>query len=187
MCQNLEYEEGIIDDAFYRANGPFNPEVAPLSGHKPMGWSQMAAIYNHVSCIEAKFTATFSSKSDNSATAHSIVGLRLDADVVMTSPNTTALCEQPGTMWKPLSPGDASTGLVTMTKKFNAKRFFGVSDVNGAAGLKSTVVALPAELAYFHLFVRRADDAVAFAPVLLQGFITYKLKWSEPKEMVASA
>ena len=186
MCETLEFEDGVVDDAWFRANGAQNPEVAPLAGHKPMGFDEMADIYNHYCVLDAKLTGTFSSKSDNSITAHSVVGLRLDADVVLTSAVTTALCEQPGTSFRSLTPGDASTGMTQIMKKFRASKFFGVRDPNGKTALTAAPAALPAEQAYFHVFVRRGDQEVPFSPVLFQGFITYKIKWSEPKEMVQS-
>lgn len=103
------------------------------TGHQPMGYDQLAAIYNRYLVTGAKIRVTFESRSD-AANSTAIVGLTSHENQTF-YPSTLAevhkLIEQGKTAYKYLGTSTGSRSLCTLTRKVSMRKEFAVKDLIG--------------------------------------------------------
>lgn len=177
---------GAAVSKFYRANGPYDPVVA-VGGHQPMGYDQMSLLYNHYVVLGAKLTATFTPRVANATGAAVISGIELTDDTtVATTPRYTILEQRKG-LYRTITTSNDKP--FTVSRKFSAKKFFNVKDVkDNVTRIGATNSSVPAEEAYFRIFMMSGDIGVADDPPAFNCLVTldYIILWSEPKELAGS-
>lgn len=182
----LDAGVGTISKVYFRANGPYDPEVA-VGGHQPLGWDQITPFYNHYTVLGSKLTASFSSAGPSAQYGpSSVCGVYLSDDSV--TPNTVStIMEQGLGRWRYVAQtSQKGAAASSVTNTFSAKRFFNVTDVKDVDKLRSTIVTLPADEALFTVWTGSmdpAEDPTTFAYVVT---IEYIISFSEPTSLVQS-
>jgi len=168
----------------YAANDLFDPQIA-TGGHQPMGFDQWSVWYNHYVVTSAKITVKLMPTS-STAQIMSAFGVFLSDDTA-TSSSSQVLKEQGLTKWKYFSHEQASRGVYTVSKTFNAKKFFGVKDMrDNLARLGASVAASPAEIAVFIIWAQVVDEATTTGAAHAEIVITYNVEFAEPKLVAQS-
>jgi len=187
IINELDVEPGgSAVSLFFRANGPYDPEYA-VGGHQPMGFDQMSLLYNHYVVLGSKVTATFTPRIANTSGAAVVSGIEITDDAVVTTVPRHTILEQRKGLYRTVTTSNNKP--FTLSRKFSAKRFFNVKDVkDNVTRIGAPNAALPAEEAFFRIFMMSGDVNVADDPPSFNVLVTvdYIILWSEPKELASS-
>lgn len=170
---------GALHINSYSANGMYDPDITG-TGHQPMFFDQLTAIYNHYTVLESKITIQASPRSSNSLPV--VFGVYLNDDSSVPYSGVESLCENSSTVWTTVAQGQPATRLV---KKFRASDHFGpgvISDPN----LQGTASANPTEQMCFTVFVVAPNGTASTERLDLLVTIEYTAVWQELKEIAAS-
>lgn len=184
LVYRQEFQLNPVDDSptyqIFRTASLYDPDYTHAGGtggeHQPMGFDQLAALYNHYEVYGAKITFTVIPNNNNC-----YFGITLDDDATGTT-NLTEMMEQRGTKWRimPLT----GTRALSITHTYSQKKTFGKS-MRGDDSLRSLVTTSPTEGQYFMCWcagVNSADPA-AFNCIVR---IEYFAKFSELKTLTQS-
>lgn len=166
----------------FSANSLYDPDVTGV-GHQPLGFDNLAAIYNHYLVKGAKITIRGISANDSAVDGALMVGITLDSDETTLS-GVDDVIEQGNTAYK-LMPNKGN-GQLLLSKTFSAKKQFGVKDLEDAPAMHGRSGGNPTERQYFRVW---AAPLVAGADALIQYFhatIEYTALWTEPKDLAGS-
>lgn len=170
---------GVLSVYNFSCNGMYDPNVSG-TGHQPMFFDQVNAIYNQYCVIGSKITVEWTCPG---AAINMVYGIVIN-DNTAAPPSLNAAMEHPSCISRTY-PYNAYTNPSTfMTKKFSAKQNFGRVPVGNSAftGNGSTN---PSEQMYYQLFV----DSSA---VSTQGTLTAKVTidyiavWTERNDIATS-
>lgn len=162
----------------FRCNGMYDPNQTG-TGHQPLYFDQMSALYNHYVVIGSKIEVRFTHAAQTNLAQH--VMLRIDDDATVPT-NTQETMEQNGGKFKVLPAG--SPYQVLLKNGWSAKKFFGGS-ILANTSLQGTPGSDPAELSYYQIAIRPMDG-ITDATVHMQVKITYIAVWKELKEIASS-
>ena len=178
MQNVLKYVEEVqlsIDGSGYgqyifSTNGMFDPNTTG-TGHQPMYFDQMYAIYNHYHVIKSKMNATITRMSVAGDVNAVIV---IDDDATTGATKYRTLAERTGAVtWTAFPAAGVSP---TKTKYWNAAYTFGGNTIDNPQ-LQGTSATNPAEQSHFVIGVEAADAATGTVNVLVE--IYYTAVWSE--------
>lgn len=170
---------GIATVYRFSCNGMFDPNITG-TGHQPLYFDQLSAMYNHYTVIGSK--ATLKLIPTTSTTAATKFAFIINDDTVSTPTTIDGLAEQSkGSSW--VVPA-ASNNPRTMSKTWSAKKTFGGS-VLANDELKGDPTANPAEQSYFQLNFQAADETATVA-FFVEWAIEYIAVWSELKDIAQS-
>lgn len=144
---------GSVSTQVFRANSLFDPDYTGV-GHQPIGFDQLAAMYDHYIVTGSTARVTPVGNFANST----MCTLLLSDTSTGPTPWTTA-AEQPGAQVRILQGnGSSSSTQKPMIVSFDAKTFFGVKDViDNRDNLGALCDTNPADGAYFIVSVQAAD------------------------------
>lgn len=186
----LYYEDGIIrtttvgGTAIYTfsANGLFDPNITG-TGHQPIGFDQMMALYEHYTVIRSHIKVTFF----NSSAEPARVAIYLSPDNI--TPSRTAIMEN-GLIKTRMISGDTGAGThrqATIELTCDVPKYFGKSyqSILAETEMSGTIAANPAEQVYFVIAIWNPvgiDDANVGLDVVL----SYDSMYWEPKKLASS-
>lgn len=172
---------GALSIINFRANGMYDP-YATGTGHQPMYFDQMSALYNHWTVIGSKITVTFCQLPDAAGTRPPVtVGCFLNDDTTSTG-GFYAILENAQARHKTMTQ---NTGVpVTIVNKYSAKKNFGGSIVNNSLFI-GTIASDPAEQMYYTLFAESSASITA-CTVMWKLRIDYIAVWTELKDLINS-
>lgn len=128
----------------FRTSGLFDPDYTHAGGtggeHQPMGFDQLAVLYNHYEVISAKITFTVIPNNNNC-----YMGVTID-DNATGSTDLVQMMEQRGTKWR-IMP-QSSSRVQSITQYYSQKKTFGKA-MRGDDSLRSLVTTNPTEGQYF--------------------------------------
>lgn len=160
-------------------NGLYDPNVT-TSGHQPMYFDQMMALYNHYYVIGAKMTVKLIGYESNTVPANCILWMNDDTAVTPSTANN--LIEEIATSATLLgSGGDTS---ITLSLKYSPKKTFGGS-VLANVSLQGSATANPDEGSYGYISVQAADLASTVS-VIAQIIVEYIVIYTELKDIGGS-
>lgn len=141
----------------YRANSINDPaatrsaSVGGTPDHRPLGYNQWAAVYNHYIVLGSKIRVKASSgNSSNPTTAGGIISILL-SDQATPNTNPTTVFEQGRTSYKQMA-SNSNDGSISVMKTFSPKKFFNISKLKDNVDLLGAPMASdPTEEAYYHL------------------------------------
>lgn len=163
----------------FSCNGLFDPDISS-TGHQPMYFDQVAALYNHYNVISSKITVKF---APGSATVN-VIGIYIEDDTTVTPTSADAMCEQPSGVSSLLLAGAGPSEVVTLTKKWSAQSAFGASPLQND-NLQGSSGANPSEQQYFTIF--QADSQLTNAStVIFSVMLEYDAIWDELKNLTQS-
>lgn len=163
----------------YSCNGMYDPNITG-TGHQPLYFDQLAAIYNHYTVTGAKISIT--ACVPNSGVA-AVIGVYVNDDATATPTTSSSLCEQSSCTYRVINPSLAAQ-TVSYSRKWSASENFGpgvVSDPN----LQGTAAANPTEQQLFTVFAQ-GIDGVTNVSVDFLVTIEYDAIWQELKDIAAS-
>lgn len=175
---------GTLTSYNFSANGMFDPNITG-TGHQPMFYDQMAAIYNHYCVIGSKCTVEFvcTNTSTTAANSDATVGIILNDQTAI--PTIAGLLEHPTSKHRMVGAANTMGSLPTkFVQKFSAKKNFGKFD-QGNSNFTGSISTNPAEQMYYTLFV---DGTQATNGVIVRAMVTisYIAVWSERTSVGAS-
>lgn len=171
---------GTLAKYVFSANGMYDPDITG-TGHQPMGFDQLAILYNHYCVVGSKITA----KVFNYDTGQTqIAGVTLLDTASGFTGDVHQYIEQGHSKYVILGRQNADLSK-SVSKTFSAKKFFHKSKPMDEDDLAGTALANPAEEAFYHL-VAAPIGAVDTAPVQVLVLIEYTAIWTEPKTLAQS-
>lgn len=177
-CFSMNAPIGVPTQYAFSANGLYDPNITG-TGHQPMGFDQMMALYNHYEVIGAKITLT----AINSGTVEGFnMGIKLDDNSTLAANDLNNSFEHPMTSWRSISSTYDTPNSITQT--FSQKSFFG--DKSGDRETWGDAAANPIDQAYFICIVGPVTSTQDLATLPMVAQIDYLVKWHEPKDFVAS-
>lgn len=171
---------GVLGSQSYRCNGMFDPDYTS-TGHQPLYFDQLAALYNHFTVTASKITVKFLAGTANSAVPL-LVAMYVNDDTSVTPANLYNQAEQ-STARFGMVPVQGN-GTLVLTSKWSAKENFGpgvISDPN----LQGTSAADPTEQQLWSIQYQSADLA-ATSTCYAQITIEYDAVWQELKDIGGS-
>lgn len=169
---------GVMQNLNWSCNGLFNPFITG-TGHQPMYFDQMGALYNHYTVIgsSCKFKLVPSSGSQLAM----VVGAYVNDDTTSQLAINTIGEQSTGTR---ILIGADSDKNYTIRKKWSAKKWFGGS-VLANNDLEGTTVGNPNEQSYYSFFLQAAD-ATDTVSIWVDVEISYIAVWAELKDIAGS-
>lgn len=162
------------------ANGMYDPNYTG-TGHQPMYFDQLSAIYNHYTVIGSKITYRITPTAETNVAL--VYQLHLNDDVTSPDQYMDRIGEFSGTRKNLLiAPKDNRTR--TLTMKWSAKKTFGGS-VLGNDLLQGSSAANPTENSFYQLNIIPADVSTT-VNFYIQAFIEYIVIWDELKDIAQS-
>jgi len=126
---------------FVSANGIFDPNITG-TGHQPLGFDQLMAVYNHYVVLGSTIKATFFGREDTNASQSSVVGIYAD-DSAANSYTAEGLIEGSGrNKWAVIT---ASDQIATLYDKYKSSVVFSKVPMADSTQ-KGSVSANPSEV-----------------------------------------
>ncbi len=183
MFMSHEYREtkpivcttGAISSYVFTCNGMYDPNITG-TGHQPMYFDQMSAIYDHYTVFKSEIVYEFIVK-----TADQMVGTYIDDDASIT--NDPVLCGELPTGSSNLLSVLAAKPL-TIRKTWDAKAYFG-GDIFDNDVLQGSASANPTEQSYY-VVVTQPFDGTSSTTLYMNVCIKYHAVWDELKNISSS-
>lgn len=162
--------------ATYRfcANGMYDPNTSG-TGHQPMFFDQMAALYNHYCVIGSKIRITVINQTSSGVAG--TVGVINNDDTATSYSDITAFSEQSAGKCR-LIPG-GSTTTTYLGNKFSAKKVYGGS-ILGNNNLAGSGTTNPGETHFWDIGYQTVSGTNA---ITIKVDISYIAVWSELKDI----
>lgn len=180
---SLDPAAGALATYTYRANSIYDPNYS-AGGHQPLGYDQLSVLYAHYIVQRAHIKVRVAGSIAGTAGVFTLS--LLDGP---TSPTPwTAITEQPRCKFMVLSgTGSASKDVPSLSIDFNAKSFFGVTDVNdNRDSIGALVGANPEDCAYFSISYQAADLSADMNAIGVVVTIEYDVLFSERENLAGS-
>lgn len=186
MVMTHEYEEninitstgGAMTVTRFALNGMYDPNISG-TGHQPLNFDQMTALYNHYTVIGAK--ATVSVINQTSGGTAGVFGITVNDDISVAFTDISGLGEQGAGKTRLLAA--AMNQPETMTQTWSAKQTFG-GDIMANNSLSGTVSANPSELSYLDVVYQALGGATTAVSVKVH--IEFIAMWTELKDQAQS-
>lgn len=172
---------------YFRAHSIHDPDYTGI-GHQPRGHDELASHYSRYHVLSS--TCHVKVGSAGTATQDQvIVALNIDKDA--TAPpgyanDQWSQLENQGTSWVYCADGDGAIGVKSLTKRYNAKQYFG--SIWDAEDTGSSFGTNPNRNVYFRLGAISADATTTSAPTRVNCVvsITYVVELSGRLDIVSS-
>jgi len=156
----------------------FDPDVSG-SGHQPLYFDQLTAIYNHYTVLTSTIVIRWRSRGSSASV---VAGVFINDDSTVTPSNAVFRLEQSSAVYKTI--GYQQSEEVVVTKKWSAKQAFGPSAISDP-NLQGTSSANPSEQQMFTITMSPLDGSTT-ATIDAFVTITYDCVWQELKDIAAS-
>jgi len=175
----LTSASGVLATYKFSCNNMYDPNFSG-TGHQPLYFDQMAALYDHFVVIGSKIKFTL--VPGGATTAPCAFGINVNDDTTVVPSEFTSLSEQTQSNIKYFAPNN--TKPLALTKTWSAKKFFGGS-ILANTELQGSPASGPTEQSYFALYIQSLDGATTAACYAVVE-ITYIALWKELKDIAAS-
>lgn len=171
-----------ISSYLFSCNGLYDPNITG-TGHQPLYFDQMTALYNHYCVVGSKITAKL--MADDAATAakgYRFVGFVNDDNSYPSSTDLNVIEEQ--TLAKSITAQPNNSRPLMLELKWSAQQYFGKS-VLANDELQGTATTNPVEQSYF-AFGALCTDGVSPLNLRLEVNIEYTAIWKELRDVGTS-
>lgn len=165
----------------FSCNGMYDPNITG-TGHQPMFFDNMAALYDHYTVLNAKITVVYIPTPQSTITSHNFVVGLLDASAFATN-NSNYLGENPS-MTSLVVQASSNNQVNIITKYWNAERVFGSRALSDSQ-LRGTPSANPSEQTYFGIMIQDTL-AIGTAEGDISVTIEYDSMWTEAKNQTGN-
>lgn len=174
--ERLTSTTGVIQTKNFRCNGMFDPD-ASATGHQPMYFDQISAIYNHFTVVKSNIKVTFTPEGGSSFAAF---GVFINDDTTVT-PTILGCLEQ----------SSAQNGIMTITTSdpqvrrsyWDAVKAFGPSPLAND-NLQGSGSADPTEQQVWTIWCGNSTATTVNIAILVE--IEYTAVWDELKDVDVS-
>lgn len=172
----------------FRANSVFDPDYTGV-GHQPMNFDNWASVYDRYVVVRSKITVHRVPNSQ-AAIVPMCYGITQTSDVAGISglASLDDLLEQKSaSRWRSpnYTSNSAGSGTNKVQKTFNARRFFGVSDIKDGQAYGALVTANPSHDAYFNVWGSAIGGNTATAAHFI-ATIDYTVLFRDPISQAGS-
>ncbi len=183
----LKYKEAVLLDPsagqfktyLFKTNDLYDPNYTG-TGHQPMGYDQLAAIYSHYVVTNSRIKVT-----QITAPANPSVWGVLVSDNNGSSGPWPAVCEQPGQCVSFMAPTQGTVNAMSVSQKWSLKANAGVSDPMDSA-YAGVVGSSPTDAQYYILFLQAMDQSTDLAAQWYLVEIEYDAMFAVKNEMSSS-
>lgn len=166
----------------FSCNGMFDPDITG-SGHQPLGFDQLMALYNNYEVLGSKITVDAQLEPGATVTqSNVVVGIHVNDDTSIHGNSLDALLENGKTTYRQLTDQQMKTRMVY---KWSEKKSLGAK-IRGNSEVKGTAAVNPSEQQYYAIYTQANDSAVVGDPVQMTVRLTYFAKFTERKDTVQS-
>lgn len=145
---------GVPTVHYFTANSMYDPDLTGV-GHQPRGFDEWMNVYDHYTVLGCRATARWipSASTDKVPSAWGIA-LTDDASFPHASLGDVIESVEGGKNYRLAGQSATTTGGIhpTVTRRFSAKKFFGVKAIVGQDEYKGTATANPTEMAHLALW-----------------------------------
>lgn len=173
-------DNGGPQNYLFSANGMYDPNYTG-TGHQPMYFDQVGALYNHYCVIGSKITIRAVPQGTSVQNPYKIV-LWVNDDTNV-SPTVDGIMEFKGAKTR-LCTGGINPSQIVLTQSWSAKKYFGGSPLANT-NLQGTTSSNPIEQSYYNITLRTLDG-ISTVSVWFQVQIEYIAIWKELKEILIS-
>lgn len=153
--KNLTIPASTVANYVIQANGMYDPDITG-TGHQPMYFDQIAALYQEYTVIGAKITIDIVCKEVLTSPLF-IAAVIQDNTTPISTTSLSGVWEQTqANMRRIIGVGDV--GKTTITLKWSARKFWG-KNVLAQSGLSAGQGGNPDRSSYFVIYVARDDQA----------------------------
>lgn len=170
----------------FRANGPQDPFVGIGAG-QPRGWDQMETLYRRYTVTNSKIKCRFIPEGVGAPGPHHPIVL-YNEQSNETEPlflDARAALENRTVSARPWASGQGALGC-TISRTYNAKRWWKVVDPLDEHRLGSFTTTVPIHQVYWHLSFTPTHGGEALSPVDVMVEIDYTIVYTEPINPPAS-
>lgn len=145
---------GINGVHVFSANGMYDPDVTGI-GHQPANFDKWMKNYDHYTVVGSKIRVMYTPSITTTVIPGMFGVLLSDDGNTVGSLTQNSLLEQPRLSYSKKVVGIPSANSVpaTVTKKFSARKFFGVKPVGGGKTFQGSDAANPTEQAFYEVWV----------------------------------
>lgn len=181
---------GIPAAHVFRINSIYDPDFT-TAGHQPMGFDQIAPLYDHWTVIGCKWKATFSSNETGTTTDRANVCGYMISDADKTSyingSDVNELMENPEVRSTVVANATGGASTKSISGKINPNKFLGRAGAPlNDDQLKGTISTNPAEQAYVNFFVAPMVSGNDTVSVQCLFELEYIVVFHEPKQLSQS-
>lgn len=174
---NRSFTAGVASAYLFSCNGLYDPNITG-TGHQPLYFDQMMALYNHYQVTKSRIKVTFVPSA--SVTGPILCGLMVDDDTSQTNTLNTSIGERPGAR-QSMYQKDTHPSIVLYTS-WDSKTL--ATNVDDNPNVQGSASANPAEQSYFVL--ETADLGGSNASMYMYVQIEYDVLWNELKDIATS-
>jgi len=164
----------------FAANGMYDTDIT-YTGHQPMYFDQMSALYDHYHVIGSKIKVKVTPAAENQMPV--VFGCYKNDDSTVTPTTLNALMEQTEATHKVISLNAGAPAV--FSKKWSAKKTFGGS-ILGNPSLQGTASANPTETTVYTFFMKPMDVTASNVACYITIEIEYIAVWAELKDIQSS-
>jgi len=175
---SLTSTTGALATYRFNANGMYDPNTSG-TGHQPLFFDQMTALYNHYTVIGSRITLTVMNQTSSGVAG--TVGVIYNDDTATAYTDITGFGEQSAGRTR-MIPGGANTTFV-LGLKYSAKKTFGGSILSNTS-LQGTASANPSEASYFDIGYQCTGTGTN--ALIVKVHVSYIAVWSEIKDIGSS-
>lgn len=174
--RTLESNLGLVGVYRFSCNGLYDPNITG-TGHQPMYFDNLSAIYNHYTVIGSKITVRAVPATATQGPA--VFGIYINDDVSTTIADATTALEYSSGSGMLIAPGQSNP--LTVVKTWSAKQTFGGS-VLANDRLQGDISSNPAEQSYYEIVYQDLTTTATTSNVKLWVEVEYTAVWDELKD-----
>ncbi len=167
----------------FKANDVYDPNFTS-TGHQPLAYDQLAAMYNKYCVVSSEIRVTFCPKTTTD-TVQNIGGIVLSSTSSLGGTSLYEILEQPLNRYIAFRNSATYGGPKSITHSCNVARFTGIRNVLTSPGFNTTIGSSPSDPIYYILWLS-AEDETNTAAIDCQVELVYHVVWSRPKYVTGS-
>lgn len=170
---SLDPGAGVAASYVFAANGLFDPNITGV-GHQPMGYDQLAALWNQYVVVGGVIKVSFSNAD---GTQSQLVGITLK-DSASTTPDPRQYIEWGNTTWDTVGPLSSSPVKV-LKHKFDIGKF-AAQDIYNEQSFTGSVATNPSNTLHLVVWCAPVDALSNLNPVYANVEIMYDVIFRSP-------
>lgn len=183
--ENLQLSTALGTPVAYtfQINGMYDPNISG-SGHQPLGYDQMSAIFQAYTVVGARVSFTCWNRDSDEFLGFGIYFS--EHGNPLATLGIQGLLEQGASKWVILPPAAQSQGPRTLTAKISTKKFFKVNNIMDDEESRGTTTSNPSRPLFMHVFVWQPDGGSTSAGGSFYMTLDQVAVWNRPNSMAQS-
>jgi hypothetical protein len=166
----------------FKANDCYDPNYTS-TGHQPLGYDNLGALYSRYCVLESWIKVTFCPKSTTD-TVQNLGGICLSSSNTLGT-SLYEILEQPLNKYTAFRNSSTYGGPRSVDHHVLVSAFTGIKDPNSSPSLSALTSASPTDPIYWVVWAS-AEDETNTAAIDVQVRIVYRVKWTRPRYLSSS-